>query len=85
MLARLAPDEPEAHGLVALMELHASRAGTRVAASGEPILLMDQHRAGWDQILIPGARVWRVEWPQRARRARHEDLQATGSGALKYR
>lgn len=52
MLARLVPDEPEAHGLVALMELHASRSAARVTNAGEPILLLDQNRARWDRILI---------------------------------
>jgi predicted RNA polymerase sigma factor len=52
ILAGLAPDEPEVHGLVALMEIHASRAGTRVGPSGEPILLLEQNRARWDQLLI---------------------------------
>jgi RNA polymerase sigma-70 factor, ECF subfamily len=52
ILARLAPDEPEVHGLVALMEINASRAGTRIGTSGEPILLLEQNRARWDQLLI---------------------------------
>ncbi len=52
ILAGLAPDEPEVHGLVALMEIQASRAGARVGPSGEPILLLDQNRARWDQLLI---------------------------------
>jgi RNA polymerase sigma factor (sigma-70 family) len=52
ILGGLAPGEPEAHGLVALMEINASRAGTRTGPSGEPILLLDQNRARWDQILI---------------------------------
>ena len=52
ILAGLAPLEPEAHGLVALMEIQASRAGARVSASGAPILLLDQNRARWDQLLI---------------------------------
>jgi len=52
ILAQLAPDEPEVHGLVALMELQASRAGARVGPSGEPILLLDQNRARWNQMLI---------------------------------
>lgn len=52
ILAELAADEPEVHGLVALMEIQASRARARVSASGEPILLMDQNRALWDQLLI---------------------------------
>jgi predicted RNA polymerase sigma factor len=46
------PQEAEVHGLVALMELHASRLKARVGAGGEPILLLDQDRAAWDQLLI---------------------------------
>jgi len=52
ILAELAPNEPEVHGLVALMEIQASRSGARVGASGEPILLLEQNRARWDQLLI---------------------------------
>jgi RNA polymerase sigma-70 factor (ECF subfamily) len=52
MLAALAPEEPEAHGLVALMEIQASRSKARVGPSGRPILLLDQKRALWDQLLI---------------------------------
>ena len=52
ILAELAPEEPEAHGLVALMEIQASRSRARVGPSGEPILLFDQNRAHWDQLLI---------------------------------
>jgi RNA polymerase sigma factor (sigma-70 family) len=52
VLTTLASDEPEVHGLVALMELQASRFGARVNPSGEPILLLDQNRARWDQLLI---------------------------------
>jgi RNA polymerase sigma factor (sigma-70 family) len=52
VLAELAPHEPEVHGLVALMEIQASRAGARTGASGEPILLLDQDRSRWDQLLI---------------------------------
>ena len=52
ILAELAPDEPEVHGLVALMEIQASRSAARVNQSGEPILLLDQNRALWDQLLI---------------------------------
>ncbi len=52
ILAGLAPDEPEVHGLVALMEIQASRASARVRPGGEPILLMDQNRARWDRLLI---------------------------------
>jgi RNA polymerase sigma factor (sigma-70 family) len=52
ILTALVPGEPEAHGLVALMEIQASRAGARTGPSGEPILLLDQNRALWDQLLI---------------------------------
>jgi RNA polymerase sigma factor (sigma-70 family) len=52
ILAELAPNEPEVHGLVALMEIQASRAGARVGPSGEPILLLDQDRARWNHVLI---------------------------------
>jgi predicted RNA polymerase sigma factor len=52
ILAELVPQEPEVHGLVALMEIQASRLRARVGPSGEPILLLDQNRARWDQILI---------------------------------
>jgi RNA polymerase sigma factor (sigma-70 family) len=52
ILAGLAPEEPEVHGLLALMEVQASRAAARVGPSGEPILLLDQDRARWDQLLI---------------------------------
>jgi len=52
ILAELAPQEPEVHGLVALMEVQASRLRARVGPSGEPILLLDQDRARWDHLLI---------------------------------
>jgi RNA polymerase sigma-70 factor, ECF subfamily len=52
ILAELVPREPEVHGLVALMEIQASRARARIGAGGEPILLPDQNRALWDQLLI---------------------------------
>jgi RNA polymerase sigma factor (sigma-70 family) len=52
VLVGLAPREAEAHGLVALMEIQASRAHSRVNAAGEPILLLEQNRAQWDQLLI---------------------------------
>jgi RNA polymerase sigma factor (sigma-70 family) len=52
VLAELSPDEPEVHGLVALMELQASRAAARVGPSGEAILLLNQNRGRWDQLLI---------------------------------
>lgn len=52
ILAGLAPNEPEVHGLVSLMEIQASRLGARTSPSGEPILLLEQNRARWDQLLI---------------------------------
>ncbi len=52
ILAELAPHESEVHGLVALMEIQASRLAARVDGSGEPILLMDQNRSRWDHLLI---------------------------------
>jgi len=52
VLAELVPEEPEVHGLVALMEVQASRTRARIGPSGEPILLLDQDRARWDQLLI---------------------------------
>jgi RNA polymerase sigma-70 factor (ECF subfamily) len=52
ILAELAPQEPEVHGLVALMEIQASRSKARAGPSGEPILLLDQNRTLWDQLLI---------------------------------
>ena len=52
MLAELMPEEPEVHGLVALMEIQASRLRARVGPLGEPVLLLDQDRARWDQLLI---------------------------------
>jgi RNA polymerase sigma-70 factor, ECF subfamily len=52
ILAELAPREPEVHGLVALMEIQASRARARVGPEGEPVLLLDQDRARWDHVLV---------------------------------
>jgi RNA polymerase sigma-70 factor, ECF subfamily len=52
VLAELVPKEPEVHGLVALMEIQASRSRARVGPSGEPVLLLEQDRALWDQLLI---------------------------------
>jgi RNA polymerase sigma factor (sigma-70 family) len=52
ILAGLLPREPEVHGLVALMELHASRSRARTGPSGEPILLLDQDRSRWDWMLV---------------------------------
>ena len=52
VLAELTPQEPEVHGLAGLMEIQASRAKARVGPSGQPVLLLDQNRALWDQLLI---------------------------------
>jgi RNA polymerase sigma-70 factor (ECF subfamily) len=52
ILAELVPQEPEVHGLVALMEIQASRSRARVGPSGEPVLLLDQDRARWDHVLV---------------------------------
>src|SRR5207249_1113026 len=52
ILAELAPGESEVHGLVALMEIQASRSRARTGPDGEPILLLEQNRARWDQLLI---------------------------------
>jgi RNA polymerase sigma factor (sigma-70 family) len=52
MLAELVPREPEVHGLVALIEIQASRARARIGPAGEPVLLLDQDRARWDRLLI---------------------------------
>ena len=52
ILGELAPQESEVHGLVALMEIQASRSHARTGPTGEPILLLDQNRARWDQLLI---------------------------------
>ena len=52
ILAELAPREPEVHGLVALMEIQASRSRARVGPSGEPILLLEQDRSRWDHVLV---------------------------------
>jgi predicted RNA polymerase sigma factor len=52
MVAELMPREPEVHGLVALLEIQASRMAARVGPGGEPVLLMDQNRARWDPLLI---------------------------------
>lgn len=52
ILAELVPDEPEVHGLIALMEFQASRLRARIGPQGEPILLFDQDRSRWDQLLI---------------------------------
>jgi len=52
ILAQLAPEDSEVHGLLALMEIQASRLGARTGPGGEPILLLDQNRARWDHLLI---------------------------------
>ena len=52
ILAELTPTEPEVHGLVALMEIQASRTRARITSTGEPVLLFDQNRTQWDQLLI---------------------------------
>src|SRR5881409_100535 len=52
IVAELAPADPEVHGLVALMEIQASRLRARVGPSGEPVLLLDQDRARWDRLLV---------------------------------
>jgi RNA polymerase sigma factor (sigma-70 family) len=52
ILVGLVPNEPEAHGLVALMEIQASRSRARLGPSGDPVLLLDQDRAKWDRLLI---------------------------------
>jgi RNA polymerase sigma factor (sigma-70 family) len=52
VLAGLAPKQPEVHGLVALMEIQASRAAARTGPSGEPVLLLEQNRARWDPLLV---------------------------------
>ncbi len=52
ILAQLVPNEPEVHGVVALMEIHASRLRARVGRSGEPVLLLEQDRSQWDRLLI---------------------------------
>jgi RNA polymerase sigma-70 factor, ECF subfamily len=52
VLAQLAPDEPEVHGLLALLEIQASRIAARTGPSGDPVLLLDQDRGRWDRLLI---------------------------------
>jgi RNA polymerase sigma factor (sigma-70 family) len=73
ILAELAPREPEVHGLVALMEVQASRSAARVGPSGEPILLLEQNRARWDWLLV------------RRGLAALERAEALGAPAGKYR
>ena len=76
ILAELAPREPEVHGLVALMEIQASRSAARIGPAGEPILLLDQNRARWDHAPHPprarGARA------RRGARRRARPVRAAG-------
>jgi predicted RNA polymerase sigma factor len=78
ILAELAPREPEVHGLVALMEIQASRSGARTGPSGDPILLMDQNRARWDQLLISRG----LAALGRSDNVRAEKLRAGNNGGL---
>ena len=76
ILAELEPDQPEVHGLVALMEINASRSAARTDAAGEPVLLLDQDRSRWDRLLDPS-------WPRGSRacrrtRGRRGPLRAAG-------
>jgi RNA polymerase sigma-70 factor (ECF subfamily) len=81
ILAELLPHEPEVHGLVALMEIQASRSRARTGPAGEPVLLLDQDRARWDRVLI-GRGLTALARADRARLDRHQalgpyELQAT--------
>jgi RNA polymerase sigma factor (sigma-70 family) len=76
ILAGLAPDEPEVYGLVALMEIQASRTRARVGPDGAPILLLDQNRAHWDRLLVQRG----LSGLERARRL----AEATGGGLGPY-
>jgi len=73
ILAELAPHEPEVHGLIALMEIQASRSRARVSPSGDPVLLLDQNRALWDQLLIHRG----LAALDRAKKARAERLRGS--------
>jgi predicted RNA polymerase sigma factor len=73
ILAELTPAEPEVHGLVALMELQASRLRARVGPGGEPVLLTDQDRTRWDRVLI-GRGLAALERTQQTARSRREPL-----------
>ena len=75
ILAELVPKEPEVHGLVALMEIQASRAKARVDAAGEPILLLDQDRARWDRLLI-GRGLAALERAEKRRRAARDRMRS---------
>jgi predicted RNA polymerase sigma factor len=80
ILAELAPNEPEVHGLVALMEIQASRSRARVGPGGAPILLLDQNRALWDQLLIRRG-LAALERAESVRRGRSSDRAASdGAG-----
>ena len=70
ILAGLVPQEAEVHGLVALMEIQSSRSRARIGPSGEPVLLLDQNRAVWDQLLDP-TRSYRARSRRETRGARH--------------
>ena len=91
ILAECAPQEPEVHGLVALMEIQASRSRARVGPAGEPILLLDQNRAQWDQLLIRrglaalerAERLGTVPWPVR-NPGRHRRLSCASGHAGRY-
>ena len=92
ILAGLVPQESEVHGLVALMEIQASRSAARVGPTGEPVLLFDQNRARWDQLLIHrglAALATRRETGQRARTlyaaSRHCCLSRAGAYARRNR
>ena len=73
ILAELATHEPEVHGLVALMEIQASRSRARVSPSGDPVLLLEQNRALWDQLLIHRG----LAALDRAKKARAERLRGS--------
>jgi RNA polymerase sigma factor (sigma-70 family) len=81
ILAELLPHEPEVHGLVALMEVQASRSRARIGPSGDPVLLLDQDRARWDSVLI-GRGLAALARAERARAGKRQalgpyELQAT--------
>jgi RNA polymerase sigma-70 factor, ECF subfamily len=78
ILAELAPRESEMHGLVALMEIQASRFGARTGPAGEPILLLDQNRALWDQLLIRRG----LAALERAERCAKDQMRGLGPYAL---